>query len=388
MGDHYPAQNPHFGAIGPNGLNLGLFNVNPLVSVQVKKTEFGENVVKPLVNLHITPSANIFDAVGNLFKPKPNIVHNSHYHHHEHFSGFDHDHHHDDHVFTSPGPISHHFPSFHKYDIEMIPSKPIFEYHSGPQIYTETNPIHHYEDHHKEHYEHVSSHISSFSHTDHGHSSSGSPEFYPSIEGGLESSPHPYPSTGAGFEHAPNHFPTTGGANLGPSLPAPDIGGHEYPPLSHSTIGSGYEPNFNHLPTGGANLGPSLPPQGLAGNEFPPLGPSPEYGGNQGFENYENFPPQGYPTGFGTSGFENPYDRSSRVNQSLTFAESQRYRKGKELGYGNTDLTHPIPTQAPGAAEGSPYITFPKDRKRRSLEEHETEKDGSVLLETAKIQEV
>lgn len=322
LGDHYPAQNPYFGAIGPNGLNLGLVNVNPLVSVQVQKTEFGDKVVKPLVNLHVTPNANIFEAVGNIFKPKPNVIHNSHYHHHEHYTGFDHDHH-DEHTITGPGPI-HHFPSigptFTKYEIEMIPSKPIFEYHSGPHTYTESSSVHHFENHHKEeHYEHITGQTSSF-----GPSS-------------IESHPS-YPATGGGIDHDASIYPSWDS-------------GHEQQP--ETNFGN---TDFSHSSTPDISFGP----------------------------------PQGYPSGFSSSGFENVYDRSSHVNQSLTFAESQRYRKGKELLYPNVDNAHPIPTQAPGAAEGSSYITFPKDRRRRSIEEHDEaiEQRSSVPAETVKLQEV
>ncbi|XP_065359812.1 uncharacterized protein LOC135953755 isoform X1 [Calliphora vicina] len=417
LGDHYPAQNPHFGALGPNGLNLGLVNVNPLVSVQVKKTEYGENVVKPLVNLHITPSANIFDAVGNLFKSKPNVVHNSHYHHHDHYSGIEHDHHHDGPTFTSPGPI-HHFPStgpsFNKYEIEMIPSKPIFEYHSGPQIYTEPSSsihhygdhhtkhyepssIHHYEDHHKEHYEHVSSHTTSFAHTAHGHSS------YPPTSTGFDSNSHSYPTTGSGFEHTSSHYPLGGasfGSSPGSSSQYPlggasfgsSTGSSSHYPLGGASFGSS-PGSSSHYPLGGASFGSSpsssshYPTGGASFGSSPGSYPTPG----------QEFPQQGYSTGFGTSGydgnqgFENPYDRSAKVNQSLSFSESERYRKGKELTYTNTDITHPIPTQAPGAAEGSSYITFPRDRKRRSIKEHEETAEkrssSSVLAETVKLQE-
>ena len=329
LGDHYPAQNPYFGAIGPNGLNLGLVNVNPLVSVQVQKTEFGDKVVKPLVNLHVTPSANIFEAVGNIFKPKPKVIHNNHYHHHDHYTSFDHDHHdhHDDHIITGPDPI-HHFsptgPSFTKYEIEMIPSKPIFEYHSGPHLYTEPSSVHHFENHHhhqEEHYEHIASHSSSFGPTSfESHSS--------------------YPTTGSSIDHNAPFYPS---------------------------LESGNEHSFGHYPQPEANFG------------------------NIDFS-HNSFTPQGYPSGFGSSGFENTFDRSAQVNQSLTFSESQRYRKGKELLYPNVDSTHTIPTQAPGAAEGSSYITFPKDRRRRSIEHEEHEEDieqrSSVLAETVKLQEV
>ncbi|XP_068139887.1 uncharacterized protein [Drosophila tropicalis] len=117
LGDYYPAQNPHFGSVGPNGLNLGLVNVNPLVSVQVAKTDYGEKVVKPLVNLHVTPNANLIQKVGDLFKRKPTETYSNHYHHHDHYSaGYEHQHH-------------EHYGGGH-FNVEMVPSTPIFEYHS------------------------------------------------------------------------------------------------------------------------------------------------------------------------------------------------------------------------------------------------------------------
>lgn len=85
-----PAVNQNFGALSPNGLNLGLVNVNPLISFQVAKNELGEKLFKPLVNLHVTPNAGIIQKVGNLLKAKkfgfgggPQI--NEHYHTHTHY---------------------------------------------------------------------------------------------------------------------------------------------------------------------------------------------------------------------------------------------------------------------------------------------------------------
>lgn len=93
----YPAQNPYFGSISPNGLNLGLLNVNPLVSFQFAKNEFGEKTFKPLVNFHVTPNENLISKVGNLFKAKKygygyggqqsTSSVNQHYHTHTHFPG-------------------------------------------------------------------------------------------------------------------------------------------------------------------------------------------------------------------------------------------------------------------------------------------------------------
>lgn len=85
-----PAVNQNFGSLSPNGLNLGLVNVNPLVSFQVAKNELGEKLFKPLVNLHVTPNANIIQKVGDLWKAKkfgfggqPTV--NQHYHTHTHY---------------------------------------------------------------------------------------------------------------------------------------------------------------------------------------------------------------------------------------------------------------------------------------------------------------
>ncbi|KAI9586960.1 hypothetical protein GQX74_002807 [Glossina fuscipes] len=146
LGENYPAQNPYFGSIGPNGLNLGLVNVNPLVSIQVQKTDYGEKVVKPLINLHVTPNLNILKKVSGLFKPKPQFIHNTHYHQHDHFSEILYDHHHDE-ILTSPEHIEHYSPS-----MEMLPNKPIFEYHdNGPGL----PPFGLYDqNHYADHYEH------------------------------------------------------------------------------------------------------------------------------------------------------------------------------------------------------------------------------------------
>lgn len=71
---HIP--NPHFGAFNSNGLNLGLINVNPLVSFQVTKSEFdGQKLVKPFINLHVTPNKGILDTVGGLFHAKKSELH-------------------------------------------------------------------------------------------------------------------------------------------------------------------------------------------------------------------------------------------------------------------------------------------------------------------------
>ncbi|KAI5721064.1 hypothetical protein M8J77_015477 [Diaphorina citri] len=62
-----PHVNPYGGSFGgSDGLNLGLVNVNPLVSLQVSKDDEGEKVLKPFVNLHLTPNAGLVHKFGSL----------------------------------------------------------------------------------------------------------------------------------------------------------------------------------------------------------------------------------------------------------------------------------------------------------------------------------
>ncbi|XP_075224751.1 uncharacterized protein LOC142326279 isoform X1 [Lycorma delicatula] len=84
-----PAVNPYGGSVGGNGVDLGLVSVNPLLSVQVTKDEYGEKVVKPLVNLHVTPNQGFVHKIGNIFHkfkdplyygPPPLLHHHQHYH--------------------------------------------------------------------------------------------------------------------------------------------------------------------------------------------------------------------------------------------------------------------------------------------------------------------
>lgn len=147
-----PAQNPYFGSISPNGLNLGLVNVNPLVSFQFAKNEYGEKTFKPLVNLHVTPNENIINKVGALFKAKKHgfggggggygggAAYNQHYHTHQHFdtsSGPYHHHQHPPQHFESGPPPSPHFngPTIHHGPPHYGPpisSPPYFE--NGPSF--------------------------------------------------------------------------------------------------------------------------------------------------------------------------------------------------------------------------------------------------------------
>ncbi|XP_019844292.3 uncharacterized protein LOC105234011 isoform X1 [Bactrocera dorsalis] len=362
QGDFYPAPNPHFGSIGPNGLNLGLLNVNPLVSVQVQKTEFGDKVVKPLVNLHVTPNANIFLKVSELFKSKPEYIHNTHYHHHDHYSNFEHDHHSHPHAVTAPGPI---------YDaslpsatiLDVIPSKPIYEHHSTVTAPASTII--------NTGFLHQQQHFAT-QHTSFGTTSSAN--FYPG------------PSAVAGH----TSYPSTGGAHFGGPIPSGfGASGHGSAHFGAS-IPSG--PGIsNH---GSAHFSGSIP------SGFGASGHGANYYGGASSQ-------PGYAIGYGSSGHGgeifagghyNEYEERSS-NLSVAFREPVEHsskqhhlntsdnRRGKSLRYEQS--LRPIPTQAPGAAEGSDYVTFPRDRRRRDVVEHEeaAERRESVLARTVKAEQ-
>lgn len=71
-----PIVNPYGSSIGGGGLNLGLINVDPLVSVQVTKNDYGEKVIKPLVNLHVTPNDKLVHKVGSYLSYKKQLLFN------------------------------------------------------------------------------------------------------------------------------------------------------------------------------------------------------------------------------------------------------------------------------------------------------------------------
>ncbi|OAD60737.1 Serine proteinase stubble, partial [Eufriesea mexicana] len=63
--------NPYRGyGSADQGINLGLVSVNPLLAVQFTKDEYGDKVVKPFVNFHVTPNRNIVQKLGHLLSHK------------------------------------------------------------------------------------------------------------------------------------------------------------------------------------------------------------------------------------------------------------------------------------------------------------------------------
>lgn len=131
-GSHYPISpygpnpsvNPYGNSLGGgNGLNLGLISVNPLLSLQVSKDEYGEKIVKPWVNLHVTPNAGLVHKVGDIVH-KLKAPHYGSYGH-EYPPSYLHQHNHY-HVPPPPSPPHYHHGSPSYYG----PSKPF--YHSKP----------------------------------------------------------------------------------------------------------------------------------------------------------------------------------------------------------------------------------------------------------------
>lgn len=205
-----PAQNPYFGALSPNGLNLGLVNVNPLVSFQVAKNEHGEKLFKPLVNLHVTPNANIIQKVSDIIKSKkfgfgnsqPTV--NQHYHTHTHY----------------PNP---------------------------PEVY---HPHHsHHEEHHPHHHYESGNYPSGPSYPSSG------PGGYPSsASGGYSNGPGGYPSAPGGYPNGPNGY-QSGPGSYGPYPSGPPGHNQGYYRDSDSSYQNDYTGrNFNNVTTNGQQI--------------------------------------------------------------------------------------------------------------------------------------
>lgn len=77
-----PLHNPYGPALNGGGLNLGLVSVNPLLAIQVTKNDYGDKIVKPFVNLHVTPNEHVVNKLGHLFHEKKHYLLNKHEHYH------------------------------------------------------------------------------------------------------------------------------------------------------------------------------------------------------------------------------------------------------------------------------------------------------------------
>lgn len=113
-----PLYNPYGPALNSGGLNLGLVSVNPLLAVQVTKNDYGEKIVKPFVNLHVTPNEHVVNKLSNIFHEKKLYLLNKHEHYH-HFNP-----HHSHHYPIHPKPIYSHIPPPH------------YSHHGPPPVYS------------------------------------------------------------------------------------------------------------------------------------------------------------------------------------------------------------------------------------------------------------
>lgn len=131
--DGNPIYNPYGPALNSGGLNLGLLSVSPLLSVQVTKNDYGEKVVKPFVNLHVTPNEHVVNKIGHLFHEKKHYLLNKHehYHHHNPYP-YSHGHH-----YPSPPPAHHYKPSYHHHHGPPHLGPPVYSPH-----YTHYEPEH------------------------------------------------------------------------------------------------------------------------------------------------------------------------------------------------------------------------------------------------------
>lgn len=80
----HPIINPYGHTINGNGVKLGPVAVNPLLAVQVTKDESGEKVVKPVVNLHVTPTHGFIHKIGGLKHKILDHLSNDHHDYHDH----------------------------------------------------------------------------------------------------------------------------------------------------------------------------------------------------------------------------------------------------------------------------------------------------------------
>lgn len=120
---------PHHGTVDGTGINLGLVSVNPLVSVQFTKDDYGNKVIKPFVNLHLTPNSYLINKFEDLVAYKKGVIFNKHKHYHVHAEHPHHPHH-----GGYEGPYREYPGEFHHGEPEIIHGPPP-GYHHGPEIY-------------------------------------------------------------------------------------------------------------------------------------------------------------------------------------------------------------------------------------------------------------
>lgn len=132
LGSPYPG----YGLVGGQGINLGPVSVNPLVALQVTKDEYGEKILKPYVNLHVTPNPGLVHKLGQLLAYKKYGLHGNYG------------------DVYAPSHGDYHHMHFHTHQY----GKPGYHYPSGPAFHPSHGGVHHHGHYppiyHKPHYHH------------------------------------------------------------------------------------------------------------------------------------------------------------------------------------------------------------------------------------------
>ncbi|XP_050073469.1 uncharacterized protein LOC126561398 [Anopheles maculipalpis] len=307
----HPAPNPYFGSLSANGLNLGLVNVNPLVSLQVTKDEYGDKVLKPLVNLHVTPTENIVHKIGGLLAAKKqNIYHvfNQHEHYHSHHGGY-----------PRPPPI------YHPHHVHGHGPPPFID---GPIV-------------------------------------SRPPHFGPGGQPELIYTKPPGPIyTGPGHFNRPppfvgGHAPFVGGPPIGPHIGGPVGPGFGPPPFGprppyFRDASSGVKPGgedteyYDNVELGRST---NVTFAGDSTNAYRPAG---NY-------KYQSVYPQNAPKDINANRAQ-----YGRQYQNYQTANGQYADQSNAVRLPSSSVpTQSVPTPAPGYSEGSDTISFPSSRRRR-----------------------
>ncbi|CAH0584212.1 unnamed protein product [Chrysodeixis includens] len=158
MASNFHPYNPQLSPFGRSifagGINLGIATVNPLLSLQISKDEYGEKVYSPLVHFHITPSQHKIAALNQIFDDKKYYLLNKHLHYH-----------------TLHHPL-HVSPALHPGYPVPVPPPP---YYHGPHV----PPPHFGPSHHSLHSPRPLPHIPSPPHPPHHYQHHASPVHYP-----------------------------------------------------------------------------------------------------------------------------------------------------------------------------------------------------------------
>lgn len=339
--------NAQFGALTPNGLNLGLLNVNPLFSFQVTKSEHGEKLLKPFVNLHLSPSENIIGKIGSLIAHKKAPQHQ---HFHKHLHRYPH----------GPPPFEHGPPHFEHGPPPFLPFDPHHHHFDGPGL---PFPPHHFDG-------------PVYPHHPSPHHFNGPILHHPP--------PHHFhdkPSLIKKFKHQKELLFEDIALNT-------DLLGFRSSSEEDSDediSAGGYLNNVNEVDSAGPQSLQHFPPfdqNGQSLQHFPPF----DSNGNS----LQNFPPIAHndnsprPTPPTVDNSIQEYAANAqRINSGFSVKPQTPFKfddlQSNDIRYArkfnnynqnsNQNFVQSIPAQAPGSAQGSDMVSFPTSRRRRDTDQ-------------------